>query len=258
MMRERPCIVDGREYDLAGIPDGLYVSQNIAVAGRRGLFVERHTEALDYASRTLLGFGLRQSAGSIERDIAALLADNGYPADGLSYAVVRQYLSGELMIAAGDIFPYRERALRVIFPRAEIVDFDIPVSDVRSSLSEAAVEAARAMVQRQRPGVQTVIRRNSRGEIVSADGAPLFIVSEGCATAPEPEFPSAEFETAAEAVLAAGLPLNTGTVDTDMVLAADELFFADCRGITAVSSCGGHRYMHLMAARVGDIFLKNI
>ena len=255
MINERPCIVDGRPCDWGDMPDGLYVSQNIAVTGRRGVSVDRYAEALDYASRELLGFGIRQSARSIERDIETLFADNGYPADGLSRAIVRQYLSGEFVIRAGEILPYRERALRVVFPRAAVVDYDIPFSEVRSSLSEAALEAAYGHLPR---GVQTVLRRSSRGGIVSADGAPLFAVAGKRVTTPEPEVPSAEFEMAAEAVLAAGLDLVTGEVDSEMLLEADELFFADYRGITAVSSFEERHYMHLMAARVGHRFLKNI
>lgn len=255
-MMERPCLVDGRPYDCGGLPDGLYVSQNIAVTGRRGLFVERHAEVLDHASRQLLGFGLCRSARNIGHDIERLLADNGYPADGLSYVTVRQYLSGELAIAANALFPYRERGLRVVFPRAAVVDYEIPFSEVRSSLSESAIEAARAVLRQQSPEVQTILRRNSRGEIVEADGAPLFLAVGGRIVAPEPSVPSAEFATAVEAVLAAGLSFETAVVDGDMLMAADELFFADHRGITAVASCGERHYMHLLAARVGNLYLK--
>lgn len=252
-MMKRPSLVDGRPFDCGDLPDGLYVSQNIAVEGRRGVAVERYVSALDYAARELLGFGVGCSARSLERDIARLLAENGYPSDSLSYVIVRQYLSGELTITANNIFPYRERALRVVFPRAGIVDFEIPFSEVRSSLSEAAYEAARMRLPL---GVQTVLRRNSLGEVVSADGAPLFAVVEGRVVTPEPAVLSAEFDMAAEAVLAAGLPLAVTTVAEETLMAADELFYADHRGITAIASCGERHYMHLLAARVGNRYLK--
>ena len=254
MISERPCLVDGRPCDLGGLPDGLYVSQNIRTAGTRALHIGRHFEVLDSASATLLGFGVRTTPQKLSKLVSELLDNNGYPADSLSYITVRQYLSGELLIAANEIFPYRERGLRVWSPRAGIADFEIPFSEVQSSLSESAVQIARLGLQRDDAEVRVVLRRNVNGEIVSADGAPLFIVKDGLVTAPQPAVPSAEYDAACRAVLASGLPLADGEIDTERLLDADELFFADHRGMTAVSSCADHVYMHLLAARIARYY----
>lgn len=253
-MRERPCLVDGRAGDCGFLPDGLYVWQNIRTTGCRGEGVGRHHELLDYAAREVLGFGVEVGAEELDRQINRLLADNGYPPDAFSYVTVRQYVSGELVVAAREIFPYRERKLRIVSPQAAIVDYDLPFSEQPTSMSESAARIALAGVQMHDPQLRCVIRRNGRGEIVSADGSPLFIVEEGMIVAPPPEVPSVWFERVVRAASGSGTAFSCETVDADRLLAAEELFFADHRGVTAVSRCEGHIYIHLLAERIGRLF----
>lgn len=250
----RPCIIDGEAGDCGRLPDGLCVCQNIRTVGHRGLGVDRHLEVLGIAAREVLGLRLSISPQTLASQIEQLLSGNGYPSDGLSFVAVRQYLTGQLAIVANELSPYRQRRMRMIFPKAAIVDYELPFSEHRTSLSESAVQMALADVRRLSPYIKAVLRRNSFGHIISADGAPLFIVENGGIIAPPPVVPSAEFDAAAEAIQKAGLPLATDTVDTDRLLQAEELFFADHRGITAVAECEGHIYIHLTAARIGDLY----
>ena len=250
--RERPCLVDGRAEDCGRLPDGLYVWQNVRTEGVHGLNAGRHLELLNAAAREVLGFGVQSDARGLESQISKLLSDNGYPSDGsFSYVTLRQYLTGEFMIVANEILPYRTRKLRSVFPRAGIVDYDLPFSERPSSLSEAAHDVARAALRRENPDLKCVLRCNGAGEIVSADGAPLFIIEKECVIAPPREFGSVEFECVEMAAAKSGLQFATEPLDRERILAAEELFYADHRGVTSVLSCEGHLYIHLLTERIG-------
>ena len=254
MMSERPCMVDGRECDCGLLPDGLFVYQEVRTAGTAALHCRRHSEILDMASREVLGFGIRTDAHALEGRIAALLARNGYPDDGLSFVTLRQYMSGEFVIMANAIFPYRQRKLRLLSPRAGVVDWDPPFTEHRTSASESAERLAVRQLQKYDKNVKCAIRRSRTGEAVSIDGSPFFIIENGEAVSPPPAVPSVEFEAAAEAIHRAGVPFSTAAIDTERLLGADELFFADCRGITAVSTYEDHLYIHLLAERVARFY----
>lgn len=254
MMQERPCLIDGRTADCGRLPDGLYVYQQVRTVGRHGLNTGRHFEILDRASREVLGFGVRSDAGSLDTQISKLLEDNGYPSDGLSFVTLRQYQSGQLLVAANPIFPYRERKLRIVYPQAGIADYELPFTEQPTSMSESATAIALRELQRKDSRIKTVIRRNTAGEILSADGAPLFIIEGRQVVSPLRTTDSVEFETAAAAAMRAGLTFATDVVDTERLLNADELFFADYRGLTAVSTCEGHLYIHLLTERLSSFF----
>ena len=253
-MPANPCLVDGKPFDRGPLPDGLFVAANIRTAGVRPLDTDLHAEVLDRASREVLGLRCSTDPRELADSIGGLLRTNGYPDDGLSFVTVRRYLSGSVVVAANGLFPYRERRLRMIFPQAGIADFGIPFSEYRSSMSEAAFEMARVELGRWNSAVKSVVRRTAEGDIVEIDGAPLFIVEGGRVVSPQRRTMSAEFGVAAEAVRRAGFGLVTERIDTERLLAAEELFFADHRGITAVSCCSGHIYMHLVAERVADFY----
>ena len=163
-------------------------------------------------------------------------------------------LSGELLILANDIFPYRRQQLRSIHPKGGFVDYDLPFPEYSSSLTESACQIAKARMRKSDPSLGTVLRRNLRGEVVSADGAPLFIIAGGEVRAPQPPTPSVEYETAVSAIMKAGLPFAVRTLDTEQIAAAEELFYADHRGITSLHSAGGHNYLHLGAERIARFF----
>lgn len=254
MIFERPCIVDGCGCDGGRLPDSLYVYQNVRTTGQRGLNVARHMEVLDAAAREVLGAGVGYSPKRVENQISGLLSENNYPSDGLSYVTLRQYLSGEFAIIARGLFPYKQRRLRMFFPRAGIVDYSLPLSEQPTAMSEAAVQMAMAAMRAEDATLKCVIRRNPDGEIVSADGAPLFIFENGAVVAPPPAVESVEFESAVRAVSRAGFPFSTDRIDTDRLLNAEELFFADYRGLTAVSACGEHVFIHMAAERIGNFF----
>lgn len=253
-MIERPCLVDGRQYDFGELPEGLFVVQRIRTIGIEPQHTERHFEVLDTASRKVLGFAAEGDAASLHSSIKGMLAGNGYRSDSFSFVTVRQYLSGQLTVTANPIFPYSERGLRFVYPRAAVADYEIPFSDLPSSLTEAAAEAALVREQRRNSRIQVVLRRNGEGLLLSAGDAPLFIIERDTVTTPHTAVPAAETLAVAEAAARTGLAFAFGDIDTDRLLAAEEAFIADHRGLTALSSCGEHTFIHMRAAALGRIF----
>ena len=95
------------------------------------------------------------------------------------------------------------------------------------------------------------MRCDTEERLLTADGAPLFAVrGHTVYTAPAPA--SVEGCLAREAVRAAGLTLREEPLRRRELPRAEELFYADHRGITALSRCDGQPLMTLVAERVAE------
>lgn len=244
----RPCCIDNRMADGEQLPEGLYVYQNIRTQGCRPLCTERHVDSLRRAAAEVLCTLPDIDDRTVARSITSLLERGGYPSDMASYATVRYYASGQTVILGGDILPYARISIRTVYPRGAVVDYDPPFSDYPSSLSLAALQAAR--IRARAAGAEAVIRRNTRGLIASAEESPLFAVCGDEVVVSSATVSSAEFDTACKAIAAAGLTLRIDDLTAAGLEAADEAFFIDHRGITALSRCGERTYMHLLAHRI--------
>ena len=118
----------------------------------------------------------------------------------------------------------------------------------------ARIEAL-AAAERYPAGVSGFVRLELTPEggerLRTADGAPLFAVrGHTVYTAPAPA--SVEGCLAREAVRAAGLTLREEPLRRRELPRAEELFYADHRGITALSRCDGQPLMTLVAERVAE------
>ena len=95
------------------------------------------------------------------------------------------------------------------------------------------------------------MRCDAEERLLTADGAPLFTVrGHTVYTAPAPA--SVEGCLVREAVRAAGLTLREEPLQRRELPRAEELFYADHRGITALSRCDGQPLMTLVAERVAE------
>ena len=100
-------------------------------------------------------------------------------------------------------------------------------------------------------GAAAAVRCDAEERLLTADGAPLFAVrGHTVYTAPAPA--SVEGCLAREAVRAAGLTLREEPLRRRELPRAEELFYADHRGITALSRCDGQPLMTLVAERVAE------
>lgn len=232
--------------------DGFYLYRNIRTFGRRALHAERQLELLKASAREFAGSEPQVTAEETERAIVALLTDKGYPDSMPAWVTLRYYLSGRMEIVGREVLPCRQRGLRLVYPRAAVVMWDVPFGCEWSSLSLSAAAAAQVQAAHAERGVRAVIRCGTDGMIASAGDAPLFVVTDYTVVTPLAQPLSDEFETAAAAIADAGLPLERRDITVDMLDTADEVFCCDARGLTAFSGCGGRAYMHVLAERVGN------
>ena len=244
-----PCCIDDRFDDCGTFPEGLYVFQDIRTDGHSPLRLAEHVRCLQEAARELFGDTPAIDERTTKSRIERLLRDNGYSATMPSHIAMRLYRSGEAVIIARETLPYTRMTIRSIYPEAAIIDYDIPFSRQPSSLRETICAAA--SLQAAAAGARCVLQRNSAGEIVAADDAPIFVVAGRDILMPE-QLPSVEFDIAAAAIRKAGFSPIAETVTDDLLARADELFYVDYRGLTAVSRCGERAYMHIIAERIAD------
>ena len=226
--------------------------RNIRTFGHRPLQTARQLELLKESARAFSDIPLQMDAPQLEECITSMLEEYGYPASMPSFVTVKWYPSGRLEIVGREVLPSPVLSLRKIYPRAAVAEWDIPFGCEWSSLSLASTAAALLRAQQQDSRVRSIIRCSSDGKVEAADNAPLFMVVDDTVFSPATGAPSAEFETAEQAIFAAGLTLQRRDITPDMLELADEVFYFDCRGITALAQCGNAHYMHLLAERIGS------
>ena len=227
----------------------LCLYQTVHVARGRARNVAAHAALLDAASRALFGRPYAPDPARLAARIEALAAAERYPA-GVS-GFVRLELTpegGERLLAAG-ISLYDGYALRSLSPAAVTLRYDPLCPEAPTSAREAAeLLAARLAALR---GAAAAGRCDAEERLLTADGAPLFTVrGHTVYTAPAPA--SVEGCVAREAVRTAGLTLREEPLRRRERPRAEELFYADHRGITALSRCDGQPLMTLVAERVAE------
>mgnify|MGYP001521573706 FL=1 len=248
-MTDNVCCIDGHMEACGTWPDGLYVYQNIRTAGHEPLYLDRHIACLRHAAREVTGRAPEIDTAGTARDIAELLRRNNYPTAVQSQVIMRWYASGHLLLAGGEISPYREFGLRSIYPTAAVVTYDNPLSPHPTSAREAL--AAIARLRAASAGARIAIQADSAGLVVSADNAPVFTVREYTVTTP-PAADSVERSLVIEAVRKAGLQMATADIAVADLDRADEIFFIDYRGITSIGRCGSRAYMHILTERIAE------
>ena len=227
----------------------LCLYQTVHVARGRARNVAGHAALLDAASRALFGRPYAPDPARLAARIEALAAAERYPA-GVS-GFVRLELTpegGERLFAAG-VSLYDGYALRSLSPAAVTLRYHPLCPEAPTSAREAAeLLAARLAALR---GAAAAVRCDAEERLLTADGAPLFAVrGHTVYTAPAPA--SVEGCLACEAVRAAGLTLREEPLRRRELPRAEELFYADHRGITALSRCDGQPLMTLVAERVAE------
>ena len=224
----------------------LCLYQTVHVARGRARNVAAHAALLDAASRALFGRSYAPDPARLAARIEALAAAERYPA-GVS-GFVRLELTpegGERLLAAG-ISLYDgciPSALPMVFGALQLA-----LAYCWTNLVAAELLAARLAALR---GAAAAVRCDAEERLLTADGAPLFAVrGHTVYTAPAPA--SVEGCLAREAVRAAGLTLREEPLRRRELPRAEELFYADHRGITALSRCDGQPLMTLVAERVAE------
>ena len=208
-----------------------------------------HIAVAAAAARELFGTEFRPDIRQTDSLCRRMLLQNRYPQDVSSCIEMRLYASGTVHYRCGEIFAHDGLAMRSVRPEAVSLCYDIPFGDAPTSVRRAAHEAALAQACRQ--GFRSVVRCSARGLVSTADDAPLFAVF-GRRIVTPPASPSVERDRIARAAARAGYALAEEPLERDALRRADELFYSDCRGITALASCDGRTYTDIIARAIAE------
>ena len=246
----KSCYIDGSPFERDDFPEGLYVYQSIMTFGHQALYLGEYMRLLNEASQELLHRSLPLKEPYLAALISKFLRKYGYPSAMPSHVELRYYCSGEVVLLGGEVSPYPRWGLRLLMPSGVDVTYDLPLSEHRSSVRRAVVEAARAEAENREAGV--AVQFDSGGFVRSADDAELFVVKEYMVMTSKMPL-SVEGRILADAVRRAGLQLETAVLTVSELEEADEIFYADHRGITALGRFNGRPLMHILAEKIATV-----
>lgn len=251
-----------------------YLYQTLHLCHGRVRLLDRHVGLLDRCARELFDRRYAPDLRRLERQVFDFAAAQDYPTD-LS-AFVRLELTaegGERFVPVGVSY-YDGYALRSVQPDGVCICYEPPLNGYPTQAREAAVATARRMAEC--AGGRVAVQCGADGMCHTIEGAPMAAV-QGYAVrlAPESvpyEIPATRFELRmegapvqghrfvaprsvehrllAEAVEAAGLTLREEPFDRDFLAGADEVFWLDHRGVTALAHCDGRPLMSIIAERI--------
>lgn len=235
----------------------LYLYQTVHLARGRARNVAGHIAVLDAASHELFGRRYAPGAAQLTARIEALAAAERYPTGVSGFVRIELSADGEEHLVPAGVSLYDGYAFRSLTPEAVTLCYELPLSEAPTSAREAAARLARRLAER--AGAETAVRCDREGILRDADDAPLFAVA-GHTVLAALGVQSVERELVVQAVRAAGLELREEPFGRGDLRRIDELFFADHRGITALSRCDGQPLMTLVTERIAlaaeGLFLK--
>ena len=227
--------------------DEPFVYQHIRVH-RLGLpELAAHIAVAAAAARELFGIEFRPDLRLTDSLCRQMLLQNRYPNDLSSCIEMRLSASGRVEYRCDGIFVHDGLAMRSVRPGAMTVAYDIPFGEAPSSARLAAHRMA--LAEARRAGFRSVVRCNAREMVLTADDAPLFAVFGRRIVTPATR-PSVERDRVVRAAAAAGYRLDEVQLERTALLRADEIFYSDCRGITALSVCDGRTLADIIARAV--------
>lgn len=252
----------------------LYLYQTLHLYHGRVRLLDRHVGLLDRCARELFGVRYRPDLRQLEQRVLAAASAQRYPSDFSAFVRIEVTADGAERLVPVGVSYYEGYALRSVRPEGVSVMYEPPLNGYPTHANETAAAAARRMAEC--AGGRVAVQYGADGIYHTVEGAPLALVHDYTVMlAPEGvpyEIPasgfglegnplrgcrfdpprSVEYGLMTEAVQAAGLTLAEEPFDADTLARADELFWLDYRGITALSHCDGRPLMSLIAERVAD------
>ena len=247
----KSCYIDGRAFERDDFPEGVYVHQTIMTFGDQALHLADYLQLLDQASQEIL----HRPSPLKFKEFSALIGDflrrHRYPTAMPAHVEVRLYHSGEVVLLGGEVSPYPQIGMRLVTPAGTEVIYDIPFSEHHSSLRRMAAEAATLTAESR--GAKVAVRFDTTGCARSVDDAEIFVV-EGYLVMTPATPTSVEGKLLAQAISRAGLKLEIRDLTPSILEDADEIFYADHRGVTALGSYNKKPMMHILAEKVAGYF----
>ena len=247
----KSCYIDGRAFERDDFPNGVYVYQTIMTFGHQALHLAAYMQLLDKASQEILHRPSPLKTDELSSLISNFLRKYNYPTAMPAHVEVRLYHSGEVVLLGGEVSPYPQIGMRLVMPAGVDVIYDLPFSEQRSSLRRTAAEVATLTAESR--GAKVAVRFDTTGCARSVDDAEIFVV-EGYIITTSATPTSVEGQLLAKAIIRAGLQLEIRDITPSLLDNADEIFYADHRGITALGSYNQRPMMHILAEKIAQHF----
>ncbi len=248
-----------------------FLYQTLHLCGGEVRCLNEHLRLLDRCARALYGCACPLDPEPLRRRILRIAEEAHYPHTLSGFVRLEITESGAERLLPAGVSYYAGYALRSVQPDGLTIPYALPWEGAPTAAREAAAALARRMAER--AGAQVAVQVREDGRCRSVEGAPMAVVKdyavrlvpEGsaaelrcdrlagghtvCRFAPPR---SVEYDLLARAVRRAGLTLEEGEAGPEMLAGADEIFWLDYRGITALGRCNGRPLMALIAQRVAE------
>ena len=215
---------------------GLFLYQHLRAKNGKIAHLQQHLELLENTSQKLFGQSINLTEKIVLKECEELLYRGGYSSTAVHILELRIWQGGEHQIRVVETSLYKEFTLRVMRPKAMVAQgcnypFNLPTSAALAMVDFMRISALEKQCQ-----IALCVDQNS--VVNSVDGATPFVVHGTTITAGNLST-SLYTDLVVEALK--NLPnhtLNIAPISLAEIESADELFYADARGITAVGSLG--------------------
>lgn len=229
-------------YDTDNSELSLY--QRLRATDGRVMYLNRHLDILRSYAAILLPHTPIPTASEIEQMCSRLLSRGGYSSSSTHILELNLWQSGRVRLSVIETSLYKGFDLRVLRPNAAIIE---GCSTALLYPTSAALECEKLMKIIARQNGCDVALSVQNSSVIAIDSTNPIIVH-GTNVTIGNSITSAYTELVVETLKK--LPqynISLSEISLQQVATADELFFADHRGLTAVGSLGGRQYSDTVA-----------
>ena len=229
-------------YDTDNSELSLY--QRLRATDGRVMYLNRHLDILRSYAAILLPHTPIPTASEIEQMCSRLLSRGGYSSSSTRILELNLWQSGRVRLSVIETSLYKGFDLRVLRPNAAIIE---GCSTALLYPTSAALECEKLMKIIARQNGCDVALSVQNSSVIAIDSTNPIIVH-GTNVTIGNSITSAYTELVVETLKK--LPqynISLSEISLQQVATADELFFADHRGLTAVGSLGGRQYSDTVA-----------
>ena len=229
-------------YDTDNSELSLY--QRLRATDGRVMYLNRHLDILRSYATILLPHTPIPTASEIEQICSRLLSRGGYSSSSTHILELNLWQSGRVRLSVIETSLYKGFDLRVLRPNAAIIE---GCSTALLYPTSAALECEKLMKIIARQNGCDVALSVQNSSVIAIDNTNPIIVH-GTNVTIGNSISSAYTELVVETLKK--LPqynISLSEISLQQVATADELFFADHRGLTAVGSLGGRQYSDTVA-----------
>lgn len=230
---------------------GLFLYQHMRAQNGKIFNLKEHLELLNSTAVSLFGEPISLTEKVVVKSCEELLYRGGYSSTAIHILELRVWQSGKYQLRVAETSLYKGFALRVMRPKALLAEgCNYPFSQPTSAAA-AMVDFLRLSALQQQ--CQIAICTDNNGFVTSVDGATPIVVHGTDIT-----ISNSAVSIYSNIVLSALKQLQNQHVKVAPITladlrSADELFYADARGITAVGSFENCHYSDSIAYAVSKL-----